>query len=101
MNINVQQQNFNQVDHPLEVDKKDIEDVEEEAKKIGEKLKKNPEEKDLFIKLIEKELFPNKENNDEQPKTNESYKQEQQEETQVLDNQGWANLNKEVEDVSQ
>jgi len=93
-------QNFEQVDS-LKQWKENIDNVKIKAEDSINKLEKNPEKKAWVVNWIKEKLFPKKENNDEKPKTNESYKQETQEETQVLDNQGWANLNKKVEDVSQ
>jgi hypothetical protein len=38
---------------------------------------------------------------DDQPKTNESEKQEKEDKTKIIDNQGWANLDKNAENISQ
>lgn len=103
MNINVQQQNFEKVDS-LKVGKENIEDVKNKADDNISKLEKNPEQKKWIVNRIKEKLFSNQKDNkklDDQPKTNEAEKQEQEDKTKIIDNQGWANLDKNAENTSQ
>ena len=99
MNIN-QMQNFEQADS-LKQWKENIDNVKIKAEDSISKLEKDPEKKAWIVNWIKEKLLPKKENNDEQPETNESYKQEIQEEERVIGNQWWADLNKKVEAISQ
>lgn len=102
MNINVQQQNFEQVDS-LKIGKENIEDVKNKADDKIKKLEKNPEQKKWIINWIKEKLFANKKdkNEDEPPKTNETEKHDQKDDKEIIGNQGWANLNTNIENTSQ
>lgn len=98
MNINVQQQSFEQVDS-LKNGKENIDDVKNKADDNIKKLEKNPEKKSWIVNRIKGKLWLD--NDDSNKKTTEAKKTNEEAEESVVNNQGWANLNKDVEKISQ
>jgi hypothetical protein len=91
--MNVQQQNFEQLEWLKW--KENIKNVENEADVKLKQLEKNPEQKKSVINWIKEKLWLNKE--DDSKESVETVKKNEEEKKDVIDNQGWAWLNKDVE----
>lgn len=98
MNINVQQQNFEKINSPI-AGRENIEDVNNKADDNIKKLEKNPEKKSWIVNRIKGKLWLD--NDDSNKKTTEATKTNKEAEESIVNNQGWANLNKNVEKISQ